>query len=68
MKIKKTTIVETKERGRVTRRVIATVENRESYTDRDYDWDTMRGAGRLTDCPMKHVMEAYLDYRMSNEW
>lgn len=68
MKIKKTTIVETKERGHVTRRVITTIETRETYTDRDYDWDTMRGAGRMADCPTRHIMDAYHDYRMSNEW
>ena len=67
MKIKKTTIVETKERGRVTRR-ITTVETRESYTDWDYDMDTMRGVGRVTDCPMDRIMEAYRDYRLCNEW
>lgn len=67
MKIKKTTIVETKERGRVTRR-ITTVETRESYTDWDYDQDTMRGVGRVTDCPMDHIMEAYRDYRLCDEW
>lgn len=68
MKIKKTTIVETKERGRVTRHVITTIETRETYTDRDYDWDTMRGVGRMTTCPMSHIMEAYRDYRMTDEW
>lgn len=68
MKIKKTTIVETKERGRVTRRVITTVETRESYTDWEYDQDTMRGVSRVANCPMSRIMEAYRDYRLCDEW
>lgn len=64
--IKETIITEVNANGRIVRR-IRTVEER-NYTDRDYDWDTMRGYGYCQDVKSDRINEAYKDYQRSFDW
>lgn len=64
--IKETVITETNAKGHIVRR-IRTIEERE-YTDRDYDWDTMRGHGYVPNVRSNRIQDAYEDYLRSFEW
>ena len=68
MKIKETIYTEIDDRGRVVKRT-RTVETYESAMDRGYDYGTIccgRDEPRRTS--FDRIMEAYDDYRKSQQW
>lgn len=68
MKIKETICTEIDERGHVVKRT-RTVETYESVTDRGYDYGTICcGHGDPRRTSFGRIMEAYDDYRKSQQW
>lgn len=68
MKIKETIYTEIDERGRVTKHT-RTIDIDESYTDRGYDFGTICcGSGSPRQTSFDRIMEAYADYRKTEQW
>ena len=68
MKIKETIYTEIDYRGRVIKRT-RTVETYESDTDRGYDYGTIyAGCDAPRRTSMDRILEAYDDYRKSQQW
>lgn len=68
MKIKETIYTEIDDRGYVITST-RTVETVDSFTDRGYDYGTRYGAfGNPRRTSIDRIMEAYDDYRKSQQW